>query len=179
MELISLISVEQFARQQHRNNSDFSELWDWLDAVKDPEIPAVSIWDLGILQDVKKEGEKITVVITPTYSGCPAMDLIREDIETLLQRKGIKNCSVDIRLSPAWTTGWITKQGREQLYGFGIAPPSTSDSAGQESRPSSSICCPNCHSDNTRVISEFGSTACKALLQCNDCHEPFDYFKNI
>ena len=168
-------------RQQHRAQSPHQELWNLLDAVKDPEVPVLSLWDLGVLCDVQQDAEgKVSVTITPTYSGCPAMDTMRADIATTLAKAGFSDCAIKVQLSPAWTTDWLSPNGRKQLQQYGIAPPRQDSCAFAAAlTPESGIECPHCHSDNTSLISEFGSTACKALFQCRDCHEPFDYFKQI
>ena len=177
---IPTVSYEQYQREQHRQNSHCADLWELLDAVKDPEIPVLSLWDLGMLRDVQREGETVTITLTPTYSGCPAMDVIREDIAALLRANGVEDYEICIQLSPAWTTEWMTEQGRAHLREYGIAPPEPVKD-GQESplTPDAQVPCPLCGSRHTRRVSEFGSTACKALFQCTDCHEPFDFFKNI
>lgn len=142
-----------------------------LDTVMDPEIPVLSIAELGILQDVSLQDETIVVTITPTYSGCPAMRVVEEDIEQALNVAGYTELVVQHRLSPAWTSDWMTAEAREKLRQYGIAPPCmTTDSATPPA-------CPRCGSVEVREISAFGSTACKALFQCRDCAEPFDYFK--
>lgn len=146
-----------------------------LDEVTDPEIPALTITDLGILRDVSVNGDTVDVTITPTYSGCPAMNVITLDIETALARAGIK-ARIHTSLSPAWTTDWLTGAARRKLAAFGIAPPEQSASRRAlfgEARPA----CPRCGSTDTELISEFGSTACKSLHRCRACREPFDAFK--
>jgi len=148
-----------------------SEIRAILENVKDPEIPVLSIAELGILQDVEMQGEKIVVTITPTYSGCPAMTVVEEDIQFALTSAGFSNITIKTRLSPAWTTDWMSPFAREKLQAYGIAPPCRTADAGKT--PS----CPNCGSTQVREISAFGSTACKALFQCQHCAEPFDYFK--
>ena len=146
-----------------------------LSEVKDPEIPVLSISDLGILRAVEISDEKIFIQITPTYSGCPAMETIREDIRTALSKHGIENVEIIQVLSPAWTTEWMSKAGRDKLQAYGIAAPSNhACSYNGDDQPES---CPRCHSENIEMISRFGSTACKALYRCRDCQEPFDYFK--
>ncbi|HNU86976.1 MAG TPA: phenylacetate-CoA oxygenase subunit PaaJ [Ferruginibacter sp.] len=141
--------------------------------VTDPEIPVLTIADLGILRDVEINNDEINVIITPTYNGCPAMDMISMNIKMALLEKGYKKVKITSVLSPAWTTDWMSEEGKRKLKEYGIAPP------GKRSAETSArvIECPQCHSGNTTCISEFGSTACKALYQCNDCKEPFDYFK--
>jgi ring-1,2-phenylacetyl-CoA epoxidase subunit PaaD len=136
--------------------------------VVDPEIPVLTIEDLGVLRDVtvKNDGQ-VEVVITPTYSGCPAMDTIRTEVQRALEQHGFTDAVVRTVLAPAWTTEWMTEQGRRKLEAYGVAPPD----------PAGTVRCPNCGSDDTRLVSRFGSTACKALRACNHCLEPFDHFK--
>lgn len=180
MIVIPTKSPEQFEREQYRRNSDTPHLWDLLEQVKDPEIQVLSLWDIGILKDVQLESSTVTVTITPTYSGCPAMDVIREDIEQLLTSNGIKQVRVLTELSPPWTTEWMTDKGRRQLRGYGIAPPN--DVVGNQKDQinfDTQVQCPHCESEDSSLVSEFGSTACKALFKCNSCSEPFDLFKNI
>jgi ring-1,2-phenylacetyl-CoA epoxidase subunit PaaD len=146
-----------------------------LETVTDPEIPVLTITDLGILRDVVVLGDTVEVTITPTYSGCPAMNMITLDIETALARADIKS-SIHTILSPAWTTDWLTDAGRRKLAAYGIAPPEHTGSRRAlfgEEHPA----CPLCGSKDTELISEFGSTACKALHRCRACREPFDAFK--
>ena len=147
-----------------------------LESVTDPEIPVLSVIDLGIIRDVKVDNEDIEVFITPTYSGCPAMDVIAMNIRITLIKNGFEKIKITQQLSPAWTTDWITEKGKEKLTAYGIAPPAakTFDKNYLENLV---VKCPQCHSLNTKLISEFGSTPCKALYQCNGCKEPFDYFK--
>jgi ring-1,2-phenylacetyl-CoA epoxidase subunit PaaD len=143
------------------------EIWEILEAIPDPELPALSIVDLGIVRNVNGDKNAIEIIITPTYSGCPAMDMIRMYVRLNLLEHGYQNIKITTTLSPAWTTDWITEKAKQQLKDYGIAPP-TKDNK---------IVCPLCNSANVKMISQFGSTACKALYQCNDCKEPFDYFK--
>jgi len=158
-------------RELRRAHSPVPHAWAILDEVVDPEIPAVSLWELGVLQDVDLQDGTLVVTITPTYSGCPAMKVIVEDIEAALVRAGYTSHRVITQLSPAWSTDWISPAAREKLRAYGIAPPRGSvDEAGDP-------VCPRCGSEEVRRISEFGSTACKALYQCRSCAEPFDYFK--
>jgi ring-1,2-phenylacetyl-CoA epoxidase subunit PaaD len=156
-----------------------AELWALLEEVTDPEIPVLTIRDLGILRGVHLEGERVVVTITPTYSGCPAMATIEEDVRAALNGAGYHDVEIKLILSPAWTTDWMSTEGREKLRDYGIAPPAGSCGKDGESVSADSINCPQCGSDQSRLISEFGSTACKALYQCQDCREPFDYFKCI
>lgn len=151
-----------------------------LDQVKDPEVPVLSLWDLGVLCDVQQEGAAWVITITPTYSGCPAMETMRADIAAALGQAGLHPFRIQTRLHPAWTTDWLSPQGREQLQAYGIAPPLGGGCAASSGlTPEAGVPCPHCGSGQTVRISEFGSTACKALFQCKDCHEPFDYFKHL
>lgn len=179
MNEISLMPEEQYRRLQQRNVAEVKGLWDLLDQVKDPEVPVLSIWDLGILRDVEREGDRILVTITPTYSGCPAMNTITEDITEALNAAGYDQVEVKTSLSPAWSSEWMSPVGRRKLRNYGIAPPEDAELDEDGLTPDAHAQCPHCGSRNTRRISEFGSTACKALFQCNDCNEPFDYFKKI
>ena len=154
----------------HSPEGQSSLLWKLLESVRDPEIPALSIRDLGVLREVNVEGHRVSVVITPTYIGCPAMFAIRTEVESCLLNAGYDDVVVQTHLTPVWTTDWILPQGQEKLRRFGIAPP-------QLGWPRTPAPCPLCGSTDTRLVSEFGSTACKALLQCDNCLEPFDYFK--
>ena len=159
------------------------EIWDCLSRIGDPEIPAISIVDLGIVRAAERRSDgRGEIVITPTYSGCPAMQVIEENIRQVLHAEGVQNIEVRTQLSPAWTTDWITDAGKEKLRAFGIAPPARRamnavDISALSYKEDAEIACPQCGSINTRLISQFGSTACKALYRCGDCLEPFDYFK--
>jgi ring-1,2-phenylacetyl-CoA epoxidase subunit PaaD len=155
--------------------ADTNSLYELLSAVCDPEIPVLSLQDLGVLRDISVDNDGIKVSITPTYAGCPAMEVMRADIESTLSQAGYENVVVEQRLSPAWTTDWMSNDGRRKLRAYGIAPPA-STSCGKNA---GNIECPQCGSREVKLISEFGSTACKALYQCQDCREPFDYFKCI
>ena len=146
-----------------------------LEAITDPEIPVLTITDLGILRDVSVRDDMVEVTITPTYSGCPAMNMITLEIETALARAGIK-ARVHTTLSPAWTTDWLTDDARRKLAAFGIAPPEHAASR-RALFGEASPACPQCASADTEQIGEFGSTACKSLHRCRTCHEPFDAFK--
>ena len=147
-----------------------AQIWEWLDKVPDPEIPVISLVDLGIIRDVQWQGDTLEISVTPTYSGCPATSIINLDIETAMRDHGIENLTLKRQLSPAWTTDWLSDKGRAQLESYGIAPPQP---AGGPTR------CPHCQSENVSRISQFGSTPCKAQWRCTDCLEPFDYFKCI
>lgn len=155
------------------------EIKDLLENIVDPEIPVLTIKDIGILRDVNINSDGILeVVITPTYVGCPAMGVIEEDIELLFKKHSIENYKIDLVLSPAWTTDWISDEAKLKLEEYGIAPPigHSQDKSFITSSPKT-IRCPQCKSESTKMISQFGSTACKSLYKCEDCLEPFDYFK--
>lgn len=165
-----------------------SEVWDWLAQVPDPEIPVISLTDLGIIRDVAWDDETLVVTVTPTYSGCPATSIINLDIEMALRDRGVENIRLERQLSPPWTTDWISQEGREKLRDYGIAPPIDGTAAdgvvaGRIARMTGAtnlvIACPRCGSTNTSKVSQFGSTPCKASYRCSDCLEPFDYFKCI
>lgn len=143
-----------------------------LSRIQDPEIPVITIADLGVLRDVQAENNRLVVTITPTYTGCPAMRAIEDEIRSVLHGAGFHNVEVRTQLAPAWTTEWMDERARRKLEAYGIAPPAPPGSHGP-------VTCPQCRSGNTERISEFGSTACKALYRCRDCLEPFDYFKCI
>lgn len=154
------------------------DIWRLLEEVKDPEVPVLSVVDLGIVRKVSTEGDHIDITITPTYSGCPAMDVISMDIRLKLLEKGFRNISVQQSLSPAWTTDWMSEAGKQKLKAFGIAPPNPKQQfCNTEMFAEEAVQCPHCGSFHTRLVSQFGSTACKALYQCSDCKEAFDYFK--
>jgi ring-1,2-phenylacetyl-CoA epoxidase subunit PaaD len=165
--MVSVLDRESGLRQR---------AWDAAASVVDPEIPVLTIADLGVLRDVVLDGDHVEVAITPTYSGCPAMNMIALEIELALERAGFSRPNVRTVLSPAWTTDWMSEEGRRKLRAYGIAPPQASSSRralfGEQS-----VACPQCGSDKTELLSEFGSTSCKALWRCKACREPFDYFK--
>jgi ring-1,2-phenylacetyl-CoA epoxidase subunit PaaD len=157
------------------------DAWEVLRGIPDPEIPVISIVDLGIVRDVKVEGSRVEVAITPTYSGCPALHAIEEDIGARLRESGYSDVTVTQRLSPAWTTDWISAPARERLREYGIVPPQPVRGADTHTIHlfSRAIACPQCGSENSELLSQFGSTACKAMYRCIDCREPFDYFKPL
>ena len=149
-----------------------------LDYVKDPEIPAINVLELGVVRSVEVEADgKAIVTITPTYTGCPAMDVMAADIKKELLEAGVPAVEVRMSLSPAWTTDWITETGKRKLKEYGIAPPEKTADIRALKGEQPVVACPQCGSTHTVVTSEFGSTACKALYKCLDCQEPFDYFK--
>lgn len=146
------------------------QIWEWLENVPDPEIPVISVVDLGVVRDVNTAGGQVEIIITPTYSGCPAMRVIALDIETEMAKHGIGNLKITTIINPPWTTDWLSAKGKARLEEFGIAPPRE---AGGPER------CPLCKSSNVEKVSQFGSTPCKAQWRCKECLEPFDYFKCI
>lgn len=164
-----------------------AQVWNWLSEVPDPEIPVISLTDLGIIRDVAWQDETLVVKVTPTYSGCPATGIINLDIEAALRGHGIGKLRLERQMSPPWTTDWITDEGREKLRDYGIVPPIDGTAAdgvlaGRIARMTGAnltIACPRCGSTHTEKISQFGSTPCKASYRCKDCLEPFDYFKCI
>jgi len=170
-------------------DGEVKRIWKLLGEINDPEVPVLSIVDLGIVRAVQitpgitdefnKPLIKGVVRITPTYSGCPAMDMIRMNINMALLEEGFKNISIETVLSPAWTTGWMSEHGKEKLKSYGIAPPNPKQQVCDTRlfQEEEAIQCPRCRSYHTQMISQFGSTACKALYRCLDCQEPFDYFK--
>lgn len=146
------------------------DVWRWLADVPDPEIPVISLVDLGIIRDVAWQGDVLEVTVTPTYSGCPATSVINFEIDAALRAHGVENLSLKRQIAPPWTTDWLSEQGRAKLEGYGIASP---QAAGGPQH------CPLCKSTQVERISQFGSTPCKAQWRCTDCLEPFDYFKCI
>lgn len=172
-DLIPSLPAEEYERRERRARSPLGALWDLLDSVKDPEIPVVSLWEMGILQDLAMDGDKVVVTITPTYSGCPAMSVMAEDVVAELEKAGYR-AEVVSRLSPAWSTTWMSAEAQAKLRASGIAPPGHGP-GGQQPE----LMCPRCASTEVRRLSEFGTTACKALYQCSACGEPFDHFKPI
>jgi ring-1,2-phenylacetyl-CoA epoxidase subunit PaaD len=165
------------------------EVWGWLAEVPDPEIPVISVVDLGIVRDVRWEAaaggvDELVVSVTPTYSGCPATRVIAGDIEAALRAHGVGAVRIETRLAPAWTTDWLSERGRERLRDFGIAPPGPRDAAAlvplvRRRAAAPAVACPRCGSASTALVSEFGSTPCKAHHKCLSCLEPFDAFKSI
>ncbi len=156
------------------------EIWKLLSEVEDPEIPILNVVEMGIIREVNVENNLVRIVITPTYSGCPAMKTIEEDIEEVMKDNFMDHYVIVTKLSPAWTTDWMTNEARQKLLSEGIAPPQfgSTDKALLMGKIRD-VQCPRCRSSNTQMISQFGSTACKSLYKCSDCLEPFDYFKCI
>jgi ring-1,2-phenylacetyl-CoA epoxidase subunit PaaD len=153
------------------------QIYNWLEEVSDPEIPVLSVIDLGVVRDAQIIDGEWLITITPTYSGCPAMKTMEEDILSKLKDKGIDSAKVELVLAPAWSTDWLSENGRIKLSEYGIAPPEHEVDKSVLFAEPTVVPCPKCHSRNTRMVSQFGSAACKALYQCNECQEPYDYFK--
>jgi ring-1,2-phenylacetyl-CoA epoxidase subunit PaaD len=168
---------------------DLQTIWDALAAVADPEIPVISVVDLGIVRGVEWRGDELVVSVTPTYSGCPATEVIAEDIARALRAAGVARFRIETRLAPPWTTDWIAPEARQRLADYGIAPPGAREGSSSSSIPinigglrrytstPAKVPCPRCQSTRTREQSRYGSTPCKAQYRCDDCLEPFDYFK--
>lgn len=154
-----------------------TKIWKLLEEVADPEVPVLSVIDLGIVRSVKYVNNTLFIQITPTYSGCPAMRVIEEGITEKLNQEGITEFKIDTVLTPAWSTDWISEEGRKKLKLYGIAPPENEPDKSVLFADPVKVQCPKCGSRETRMVSQFGSTACKAHYQCNSCLEPFDYFK--
>ena len=165
------------------NETTVDRIWDLLDHVMDPEIPVISVVDLGIVRDVRDGGDGLDVVITPTYSGCPAMNLFKEEILKTLNTNGYRNVKIKLIYHPAWTTDWMSKETRQKLKEYGIAPPEKSGTNPHNlalfQNEKKIVACPFCDAENTRLKSQFGATACKALYFCDACLQPFEHFKCI
>jgi ring-1,2-phenylacetyl-CoA epoxidase subunit PaaD len=155
------------------------QVWEWLTAIPDPEIPVLSLVDLGIVRRITALPDGVEVEVSPTYSGCPATEVIEKSIVDTLLEKGVGNVVLKRVLSPPWTTAWITVEGREKLRAYGIAPPADGESKRAMLDDMKSIACPRCSATTTTLVSEFGSTPCKASYKCDECLEPFEYFKCI
>lgn len=155
------------------------QVWQWLNEIPDPEVPVVSVVDLGMIRDVIVDNGSVEVAVSPTYSGCPATEVIEQQIVATLESHGLEKVSIKRVLSPPWTTDWISETGRNKLKAYGIAPPAGSASKKSLLTGEQSVHCPRCDSANTSKVSEFGSTACKASWKCEECLEPFEYFKCI
>lgn len=165
-------------------NISKSRIWSWLEEVTDPEIPVLNIVEMGIVRDVAIENNQAVVKITPTYSGCPAMNAIQTEIQKKLKEKGIESFKILTDYKETWTTDWMTKKARKKLKEYGIAPPEKSDAASENfliglKNSQKIVPCPYCDSTDTKLQSEFGSSACKAQYYCNDCEQPFEHFKCI
>jgi ring-1,2-phenylacetyl-CoA epoxidase subunit PaaD len=162
---IAAIPAARADRLRVRREAREPALWALLDEVMDPEVPVLSLWELGVLQDVYRDGADVVVVMTPTYSGCPAMEAMEDAVRAHLRDEGVASVRIERRLSPAWTTDWLSNDARRALVAHGIAAPGVVE-------------CPQCGSARVSLIAQFGSTACKALYRCDDCSEPFDVFKS-
>jgi ring-1,2-phenylacetyl-CoA epoxidase subunit PaaD len=149
-------------------NRKYPEIWEFLAEVPDPEIPIINLVELGVVRNVEKEGDKVIVTITPTYTGCPAKKLFEDLIREKLIEKGFEDVQIDTTLSPAWNTDWLSEATKAKMMADGISPPTDDNKV---------VTCPNCKSTNTKIISKFGSTPCQSFHSCNDCLEPFNYFK--
>jgi ring-1,2-phenylacetyl-CoA epoxidase subunit PaaD len=152
-------------------------IWSWLAEVPDPEVPVVSVVDLGMIRDVTVSGDTVEVAVAPTYSGCPATEVIEQDIVAFLRTKGVPKVRIHRQLSPPWTTDWISEAGRAKLQAYGIVPPARAAGKRGLLGEQLAVACPRCGSIDTALVSEFGSTACKASYRCRHCLEPFEYFK--
>ena len=161
------------------------QAWEVLQTVLDPEVPALSVCDLGILRDVLEHGDHLEVVLTPTYSGCPATEVIESDVRDAVTKAGLGPVRVSLRRAPAWTTDWISDEGKRKLRDYGIAPPGPAMPEGGtpirivRRRREPALACPHCGSTHTEQLSAFGSTACKSMYRCLSCREPFEHFKPI
>ena len=172
--------------QSHKTSSmsvvSVEQIYEWLQEVTDPEVPVLTILDLGIVREVHTSltdagAAKATIIITATYSGCPAMDVIGMNIRMALMSHGIPEVVIEQRISPAWTTDWMTDTGKEKLKAYGIAPPQRKSTVTQGIFEEEIVPCPKCGSEDTTEVSRFGATACKSMFKCNNCKEPFEHFK--
>lgn len=160
------------------NKTEIEQIWSWLNEIEDPEIPVISVVELGVVREIVRVGEQIQVSITPTYSGCPAMYAMKDAIHNKLQEKGLHDVVTKTVLFPPWTTDWMSEAARQKLKEYGIAPPENTSLASSD-HLRDSIPCPYCDARETRLQSAFGSTACKALYYCDACQQPFEHFKCI
>jgi ring-1,2-phenylacetyl-CoA epoxidase subunit PaaD len=182
---ICSVPIPDFDGDGDMNNSsakpagefDFQQVWSWLSAVPDPEIPVLSIVDLGIIRGVTVGPDRVEVEVSPTYSGCPATEVIETSIVECLRDHGVSDVALKRVLSPPWTTAWITAEGREKLREYGIAPPAKASAKGSLFAADRPVACPRCNAVETTLVSDFGSTPCKASYRCTHCLEPFEYFK--
>ncbi|WIE08429.1 MULTISPECIES: 1,2-phenylacetyl-CoA epoxidase subunit PaaD [Providencia] len=169
--------MEQRLQHCELQSPQVHQIWQQLHQIPDPELPALSITDLGMIRNVLPAAQGWKVIFTPTYSGCPATEFLLNEIKTVLGNVGFSNIDIEILLTPAWTTDWMNQDAKRRLREFGIAPPQGTSCEHPEHK--GAVRCPRCDSEQTEKISEFGSTACKALYRCTECLEPFDYFKCI
>lgn len=162
-----------------KSSANTDRAWAVLEQVSDPEIPVLSVVDLGIIRGIQEVNDQLEVTISPTYSGCPAMEVIEQEVQSALEQAGFERVEIITAIHPAWTTDWMSEAGKKKLLEYGISPPEhSSDKSALTGQPKEVIC-PQCRSKNTRLQSQFGSTPCKSLWICNDCREPFDHFKCI
>lgn len=169
----------QAQQSKSSNDNRAQQIWTWLAEVPDPEIPVLSVLDLGIVRDVLIGADGVEVSVAPTYSGCPATEVIEQSIVAELQKQGVENVTLKRVLSPPWTTDWISEAGRDKLLEYGIAPPDGTVSKRELLGGKRTVACPRCRTESTTLVSEFGSTPCKASYKCDECLEPFEYFKCI
>jgi ring-1,2-phenylacetyl-CoA epoxidase subunit PaaD len=166
---------------QNKTNvsSDVEELvWERLSLIPDPEVPVITIVELGVVRDVQWDGKLLRIVITPTYTGCPAMNLFVAEIQAAMHEQGFDNLEIKTVFSPAWTTDWLSTEAKEKLRQYGIAPP-VQNASDDPFAPPPVVPCPRCGAEHTTLVSQFGATACKSLYTCNVCQEPFEYFKHF
>lgn len=154
-------------------------VWERLSLIPDPEVPVISIVELGVVRGVNYDGETLEIVITPTYTGCPAMHLFVAEVKAAMHDQGFDQLKITTVYAPAWTTDWLSPEAKEKLRQYGIAPPVKEDLSDDPFAPPPAIPCPRCDSENTTLVSQFGATACKSLYTCQDCKEPFEYFKHF
>ena len=154
-------------------------VWERLSVIPDPEVPVITIVELGVVRDVRWDGHALRIFITPTYTGCPAMHLFVAEIKAAMHEQGFDNLEIETVYTPAWTTDWLTVEAKEKLRKYGIAPPVKDASDEDPFAPPPAIPCPRCEAEDTTLISQFGATACKSLYVCNHCKEPFEYFKHF
>lgn len=167
------------AQAANKQRHTEEQIWSYLESVPDPEIPVLSVVDLGIVRQVNAGEDKVEIVVTPTYSGCPATEVIEKSIVDSLVEKGVDNVVLKRVLSPPWTTAWLSEAGRQKLRDYGIAPPDENEGKRSLVDSTRTIACPRCKATDTTLVSEFGSTPCKASYKCDSCLEPFEYFKCI
>lgn len=175
-----MVAAAETFKQMHTDLVSIEELvWERLALIPDPEIPVISILDLGVVRKVRYDGVKLEITITPTYTGCPAMSLFVAEIRAAMHDQGFDKVEIKTVYSPAWTTDWLSAEAKEKLRRYGIAPPVSSAESNNPFAPPPEVPCPRCASENTRLVSQFGATACKSLYSCNHCKEPFEYFKHF
>jgi len=175
-----MVALVDSFRKMHAELSGIEELvWERLSLIPDPEVPVISILDLGVVRRVHYNGEKLEITITPTYTGCPAMGLFVAEIKAAMHDQGFDHVDIQTVYSPAWTTDWLSPEAKEKLRKYGIAPPVQDAAVDDPFAPPPVVPCPRCDSRNTTLVSQFGATACKSLYTCDECKEPFEYFKHF